>query len=523
MPGAFMDLTERTWQSYEIIGGVFVIDIMKRASWNAVLSTTYDLVVVGSSFASSFFLKKYLEYAQAHARVLVLERGEYIPHTDRLLKAKHSRLGDVSFISGGDARKTYTNESPAKPWIFDPSFGGSSNCWTGCTPRFMPNDFRMKSTYDVGEDWPLSYDELEEFYCEAESIMAISGPAVTPYPMSKKYPQRPHSLSTVDKVMQQHYGEQYISQPTARSSEKGKRNACCSSAICHLCPTGAKFTVENGMMQVFEDPRVEICFDTQVLRLETEGRRVRKVIFATGERELKVKTDAVALGANAIFNAHILLHSGDTNSFTGHYLSEQVGYYALVMLDGLQNTGGSSIITANGFMLHDGPHRADRAACIIESHNDFFIRHEHGKWRNVAKFKFVFEDIPQFDNCVRRAENRRVPEVHYASHSDYVTRGHEGLQSEIEKILGVLPVEAIYLDDRPQASESHILGTTRMSKDASNGVVDKHLIHHSYRNLFVLGGSTFPTISPCNPTLTLSALSLWAAEKEFGRRVGVKR
>src|SRR5205085_9712841 len=126
------------------------------------------------------------------------------------------------------------------------------------------------------------------------------------------------------------------------------------SAICHLCPTGAKFTVENGLMPIYEDARVEICFNTQVLRLETEGRKVRNVIFSAGDRELKAKADAVALGANAIFNAHILLTSGDVNPSTGHYLSEQVGYYATVLLDGLENKGGSSIITANGFMLHDG-------------------------------------------------------------------------------------------------------------------------------------------------------------------------
>jgi choline dehydrogenase-like flavoprotein len=43
--------------------------------------------------------------------------------------------------------------------------------------------------------------------------------------------------------------------------------------------------------------------------------------------------------------------------------------------------------------------------------------------------------------------------------------------------------------------------------------VDKDLRHHQYRNLLVLGGSAFPTITPSNPTITLAALSLRAAEK----------
>lgn len=54
-----------------------------------------------------------------------------------------------------------------------------------------------------------------------------------------------------------------------------------------------------------------------------------------------------------------------------------------------------------------------------------------------------------------------------------------------------------------------------MSNDATEGVVDKNLIHHQYRNVFVLGSGAFPSITPANPTLTLSALSLRAADLNF--------
>jgi choline dehydrogenase-like flavoprotein len=69
------------------------------------------------------------------------------------------------------------------------------------------------------------------------------------------------------------------------------------------------------------------------------------------------------------------------------------------------------------------------------------------------------------------------------------------------------------------SSEGHNLGTTRMGDDPATSVVDRHLIHHRVRNLFVLGGSVFPTISPSNPTLTICALSLRAgAHAVAGRR-----
>lgn len=477
---------------------------------------SYDLILIGTSFASSFFLKKYLETASPKARILSLERGEHIPHSLRLEKTRSKPRNTVSFISGGETRKTYRNENPAKNWIFDPSFGGSSNSWTGATPRLMPNDFRLKSKYNIGQDWPLSYEDLEPYYCEAEEIMSISGPDRTPYPMSVPYPQPPHKLSTVDTLLQKKYGELYISQPTARSSIMGKRNKCCTSAVCHMCPTQAKFTIENSLMSVYNDPRVQVSLQSQVIRLETASNVVKGVVYNKEGREHKVEGEVVVLGANPIFNAHILLNSGDANPHTGRFLSEQVGFPAYVYLDGLQNVGGSSIITCNGYMLYDTVDRSKTAACFIESHNSYFVRHEYGKWRQLARFKFVFEDIPQYHNMVTTSEDPAIPVVRYKSHSDYVGRGYSHLKSKLEELLSPLPVEDIALDEKPVVTEGHILGTTRMSQDSSSGVVDKYLNHHQFRNLFVLGSGSFPTISPANPTLTLSALSLWSAHKAFG-------
>jgi choline dehydrogenase-like flavoprotein len=475
----------------------------------------YDLIVVGTSFASSFFLKKYLEKSPAGVKVLVLERGAFEPQRERITRAQKMPFGLVPYVTNTSTDPTYTNTNPDKPWIFDPSFGGSSNCWTGCTPRFMPNDFKLQSTYGVGMDWPIAYSELEPYYCETEEIMSISGPDGTPYPMSKPYPLPAHTLNTVDHILHNQYQELYISQPTARASKSGNRNACCSSSICHLCPVGAKFTIENGLLPIYQDPRVTLVYNTQVLALDIQAGSAKGVITFSAGQTKTYQGNAVALGANAIFNAHILLNSGDTNEHTGTNLSEQVGYYGYVHLHDLDNVGGSTIITANGFMLYDSPNRKEAAACLIESHNDPIIRAESGKWRKIAKFKFVFEDIPQPSNRVRVGKEEHIPVVEYLGHSDYVARGYDLMKGKLSGLLAKLPVEEILLDKNAQVSESHILGTARMSVDSKTGVVDKHLLHHTYRNVFVLGGSSFTSIAASNPTLTLSALSLMAADKKF--------
>jgi choline dehydrogenase-like flavoprotein len=58
----------------------------------------------------------------------------------------------------------------------------------------------------------------------------------------------------------------------------------------------------------------------------------------------------------------------------------------------------------------------------------------------------------------------------------------------------------------------HIMGTTRMGNNATDSVVDKNCRAHNHQNLFVLGSSVFPTSSTANPTSTIAALSLRAAE-----------
>lgn len=59
---------------------------------------------------------------------------------------------------------------------------------------------------------------------------------------------------------------------------------------------------------------------------------------------------------------------------------------------------------------------------------------------------------------------------------------------------------------------NHHLGTTRMSADPRNGVVDANLKVHGIANLFVAGSSAFPTYGSSNPTMNLVALTLRLAD-----------
>jgi choline dehydrogenase-like flavoprotein len=58
----------------------------------------------------------------------------------------------------------------------------------------------------------------------------------------------------------------------------------------------------------------------------------------------------------------------------------------------------------------------------------------------------------------------------------------------------------------------HHAGTTRMSRDAEQGVVDPDCRVHGREGLFVVGGSVFPASGYAHPTLTIVALALRLAD-----------
>ena len=472
----------------------------------------YDLVLVGSGFASIFFLKKYLQKAANTVKVLIIERGEMLSHKSRMNMYRESS----AFYTENHPNNTFIAENPDKMWVYEPNFGGGSNCWTGCTPRFLPNDFKLKSRYGVGQDWPLTYEDLAPYYDEAEEIMSIAGPDGTPFPRSSPYPLPAQPLSTFDELMQNKFPGSFISQPTARPTRAvNGRSSCCTSAVCRLCPVDSKFTIMNTLNDVYTDSRVEIRYKSQVLSLITENNVVKGLNYLQDNKELKVEAEVIALGANAIFNAHILMNTGDENPLTGAGLTEQVGTYAYFYLDNFQNVGGGSIIPANGYLYYDGEHRKESAACMIESHNTPYLRTENGKWRHIARLKFVFEDIPDPQNKVILTDDPHVPQLIFNGHSDYVDKGYQRIKQQVEKDFSDLPIEKIIWDGYFQKTEYHICSTTRMGQNPVESVVDKFLIHHQYRNLFVLGSGAFPSIAPANPTLTLSALSLMTADNNF--------
>ena len=473
--------------------------------------SNYDLIIAGTGFASSFFLHAYRKHLPK-ARVLILEHG-YHRDLDQMIQS-----GSQSSVA---TEKLFrTSGLSNKQWLFTIGMGGGSNCWWGQTPRQLPEDFELFSRYGRARDWPISYSELVPYYEEVEDLMQIAGSnKILPYPKSNSYPQPPHPLSSFDKKMIDLVGaEQWVVSPTARSSlGTQNRGKCCANGVCGLCPVDAKFRIMNEMDWLFtEDPFITLRTGARVDVVDIEAGQARGVTWTdikTG-REYSARSELVFLGCNALFNPAILLRSGDNHPYTGARLHEQASVKVTIDLTEVDNFDGGTHITASGYMFAAGATRARRGACLIEHYNSpMRLRTERGKWRRRAILKIAAENDPDDENKVFLNRDKK-PVAFYAKHSDYALRGLNEVQSELVDLLSPLPIDNISFGE-VEPTEGHIQGTVVMGNDPLTSVVDHKLCHHKIPNVLVGGASAFPTGPVANPSLTIAAVSLFAADQLF--------
>jgi choline dehydrogenase-like flavoprotein len=163
----------------------------------------YDVIVVGSGVAGALTAWKLAQLGKY--RILILEAGDngitagqrlqfhhmmdtqghrgdmYAPYMD-LESRKYAPTAEKAQRELADQKNDpnnyydYTAESkdPFKA-SYNRMVGGSTWSWRGNTPRFIPSDFRLRSEFNVGRNWPLDYNELEPWYCQAEWELGVSG------------------------------------------------------------------------------------------------------------------------------------------------------------------------------------------------------------------------------------------------------------------------------------------------------------------------------------------------------------
>ncbi|MGV2829117.1 GMC oxidoreductase [Myxosarcina sp. GI1(2024)] len=141
---------------------------------------------------------------------------------------------------------------------------------------------------------------------------------------------------------------------------------------------------------------------------------------------------------------------------------------------------------------------------------------------NLCEFHLIGEQAPNPNSRIKLSSERdrlgvnRVQLDWRLSPIDKYTieRSQQIIAEELTDAgLGKIKIEF----DRERAWDSvagsyHHMGTTRMSPDPKQGVVDENCRVHGISNLYVAGSSVFPTSGLSNPTLTLMALAIRLAD-----------
>lgn len=488
--------------------------------------------IVGSGIAGCL-CAKYL--ASSTDDILIVERGGEVTHEMRLKMRKHE-----SEIPTGAHHHVIRGPFSEKKIQYVYALGGTTNHWIGQTPRFLPNDFRMKSLYGVMEDWPITYEELEPFYCLAEEEMSIAGSSDNPrIPRSKPYPLPAHAFSPADLLFRECFPSgAVVSLPQARPTVPVEnRPACCGTATCGLCPVDAKYTTLNTHIPKLRSlSSVRFLTETVVLSLscDSQGRIRRAFAISSSNKEISIEAEIFILAANALENAALILRSSDMKQHpvVGHYLYDHPNFGVTILIseDG-HPSYGQSLFTAHCYEFYDGDFRRKRAAALGEIFNPGGLQITHllreaalqglagsslreavsSQYREQVTINFLLEDMPESENFIRLGKNRgplHIPqtEIFYKRYSPYVQRARSAILEALPVYLKPLGIRKI-IARQIQDNTGHLLGTCRMG-DYQNGAVDSSLRYQDADNLYVLGGSAFPTYSPANPTLTIAALAV---------------
>ena len=528
---------------------------------------TVDAVVIGSGAGGGCAAKV---LACAGIKTLVLERGEW---------AKGDVLGEDDLASqrspclclgpgpgGVRTRKCHYHDNGnfgvVSPW--NAACVGSGTVTYGAMAwRFLETDFRLKSHYgelpgSSVEDWPINYDDLEPFYCQAEREIGVSGSNEgNPFaaPRRRPFPMPPFSLDPESKLVWEtgkKMGLHPFHIPFLRNSiPYNGRPACIHQHACvgFQCPIDAKNGSQNTVLPIaLASGNCELRIRSMVTELvvDDSGRLtgVRYVDENDKLHEISAKVVVVACGSNA--TARLLMTSrsklfpngaGNNHDVVGRNITSHAYVSARGFVDQeLYTSAGPGAGTAFMDFSHDNP----GFICGGILHTDFrwvpsvFAA---SSWSGVPKWGRAYKDFVRthFKRMIRvcgphqqtpRWENRLVLDKSRKDYWGLPLLKVEGAEhpndakgrcflsdrcAEIIRACGAKMVVQSGNNPKPRNGWSHggqhQSGSCRMGTDPKKSVTDKWARVWDFPNLFLADGSVHVNNGGMNPVLTIMALA----------------
>ena len=496
-----------------------------------------DVCIVGCGAGGSVLAK---ELAEAGWKVVVLEAGDWLSTDEDLRQDEVHMLGKFDWDDrrwlDGDEQLQMGHRRDGR------GVGGGTLHYGGVALRYWPEDFERKKRDGVGEDWPVSYAELEPYYDQVESEMALSGPETMPWgPKRRAYPQPPHRTTARDQFIARgmsKLGMEWVTTPLAiLTAEHEGRSPCMNYGYCQWgCLSRAKTSTHLNYVPKAVKAGAEIRTNVRVTQVEVDDSgRATAFVYSEDGKSRRQEADVLVLSAFCIENPRLLLHSATTRFPDGIANSSgTVGRYVMAHIADSHLARFPDPVhawsTAPGTLLsqHHYGTQKDRPftggwSWMTASHfpaefGSTLVKCEEGIWG--SRLVDYLEKYPYFaalgteGECLPYAENRVEltnetdefgvprPKVTF-SYKDNEKAMRQEIHRVGRQILEAAGAEEVLISE----GNDHTMGGCRMGDDPQNSVVDRNLKTHDHPNLFICDTSVFVTSAGAQPSQTNMALA----------------
>lgn len=515
-----------------------------------------DVVIVGCGAGGGVVAK---ELGEAGLSCVVLEAGpRFDPERDYRTNQFDFELTASRVFEADDPRRDLYTLGGTRRFHYSRAkgVGGSTLIFGAVCPRLHQSDFRVFSEDGVADDWPITYEDLEPYYCAVEYELGVSGhsgPGGNPFdpPRSLPYPTPPHELNDSCRVIKrgaERLGLSLAPAPLAIPTRRwGDRPPCDRAGACGLgCRIRAKSSIDVTYVPKAEATgRVQIrprCMAREV-RIGLDGRARSVVYFDPSGREREIGARVVVLAGNAVETPRLLLLStsalfpdglANSSGLVGRYFMEHLMVYAVgVFPEWIEAWRGPVV----GGIVQDfyatRPRNGFARGWSVEvDNNDMWplaVARRVSGWgpEHKARVRRLFghlvalctvgEQLPDprnsvtLDPAVRDCYGLPVPRLtnEVGNNDQAMIKAMAQCLRELLEAAGA--VEVLGPEVLPGGG-AHYLGTCRMGTDPERSVIDPWCRTHDVPNLYIADSSVFVTGGAVNPALTISALATRTAE-----------
>ncbi|PYM95927.1 MAG: dehydrogenase [Candidatus Rokuibacteriota bacterium] len=510
------------------------------------MTDRYDIAIIGTGAGGGTLA---WALAATGKRILVLERGEYVPREKDNWSTRAVNLEgkyqtkEVWRDASGEPLHPHTNY-----WV-----GGNTKFYGAALFRLRREDFGELKHHDgISPAWPIAYEDLEPYYTRAERLYHVHGergvdptdpPAGAPYP-HPPVSHEPRIQQLADDWARLGCRPFHVPLGVMLDEQNPRQSRCIRCETCdgHPCLVYAKADAQVVCVDpALEHSNVTLMTGAYVRRLETSasGREVTGIVVERGGATETYAADVVVVACGAINSAALLLRSASDRHPRGlangsdvvgrHYMGH-VNSVLMALSKCPNPTVFQKTLALNDFyfgaedwgfpMGHisfvgklDADTLRGGAPAIAPGWTlDLMARHSLDFW-------LTSEDLPDPDNRVTLDRNGAIV-LSYRPNND---EAHRRLAGKLKNLMtqqtkcGVhghechegLFARSLYLGQRiPLAGVAHQNGTIRFGRDPKTSALDVNCRAHEVENLYVVDGSFFPSSAAVNPALTIVANAL---------------